>query len=123
LGDEKQGVAIADGMPLGPRHKRAFPMAFKVMVDDNFHYQDEDERYTYGEFDTLEAAVDACKKIVDEYLRSAYKPGMTAEELYASYQMFGEDPWVSGADGVPFCSWKYAEQRCADIAPKAKPMT
>jgi hypothetical protein len=27
---------------------------YRVMVDDNFHYMDESERYTLGEFKTLD---------------------------------------------------------------------
>ncbi|NIR63564.1 MAG: hypothetical protein GWN55_04270, partial [Phycisphaerae bacterium] len=53
-------------------------MTFKVFVDDNFHYQDKSERYELGEFETFEAAVNTCKSIVDQYLTSAFKPGMSA---------------------------------------------
>jgi hypothetical protein len=90
-------------------------MNYKVIVDDNFHYQDETERVTYGEFETLGAAVEACKKIVDQYLASANKHGMSAEALYSNYVAFGEDPWISGADGVPFSAWGYAKLRCREI--------
>ena len=55
---------------------------YKVMVDDNFHYQDEDERWQYGVFLTEEEAIAACKRIVDSDLESNFKPGMTATELY-----------------------------------------
>lgn len=47
-----------------------------------------------GEFPTLDAAVKASRNIVDEYLLSAYQPGMTAEALFASYKSFGEDPII-----------------------------
>jgi hypothetical protein len=33
---------------------------YKVMVDDNFHYQCEDERWQYGVFLTAEEAIAAC---------------------------------------------------------------
>lgn len=36
-----------------------------VMVDDNFHYMDEDERYQAGEFDTPQEAINLCKEIVE----------------------------------------------------------
>ncbi|HEX4077749.1 MAG TPA: hypothetical protein VHX61_02590 [Rhizomicrobium sp.] len=39
-------------------------MTYTVFVDDNYHYMDASERYTLGEFETLKAAVDACKLIV-----------------------------------------------------------
>ncbi len=90
-------------------------MSYTVKIDDNFHYMDEKERVTHGEFETLSAAIEACKKIVDEYLASAYAPGITAEALYSNYVAFGDDPWVSGADGVPFSAWTYAKERCGEI--------
>jgi hypothetical protein len=47
-------------------------------------------------FESSDAAIIACKKIVDDYLREAQEPGMTAEQLYASYVLFGEDPYITG---------------------------
>jgi hypothetical protein len=90
-------------------------MTYIVFVDDNFHYMDSSERTTHGEFETLDAAVDACRKIVDACLASAHENGMTAKDLYSSYIAFGDDPWISGADDVPFSAWTYANQRCAEI--------
>jgi hypothetical protein len=76
---------------------------------------DEDERYTHGEFETLEAAVEAAKKIVDDGLLHGYKPGMSAAALYSQYTMFGEDPWISCAETKPFSAWQYAKARCEII--------
>ena len=53
--------------------------SFVVWVADNFHFKDESERYRLAEFPTLEAAIAASKEVVDEFLFSAYQPGMTAE--------------------------------------------
>jgi hypothetical protein len=88
------------------------PKKWVVYVDDNFHYMDEEERYTYGEFDTEEEAVTTAKRIVDDFLTEGYKPGMSAEELYSGYTMFGEDPWISGSK---FSAWQYAKERCFEI--------
>jgi len=92
-------------------------MRYRVLVDDNFHYMDESERYELGEFDTLEAAVAACKRIVDEFLISNYRPGMTAAELSAQYALFGEDPFVvyPGQETVPFSARDYAAERVEQI--------
>jgi hypothetical protein len=89
-------------------------MSFKVVVADNFHYTDESENYELGTFTSLELAVEAAKRVVDEYLTSAYEPGMSASELYHSYVNFGEDPYViaPGVEGVPFSAWTYAQERC-----------
>ena len=92
-------------------------MPFEVIVDDNFHYMDESERYVLGSFETFECALDAAKRIVDQYLASAYRPGITVEELYGSYTSFGEDPFIRSsevqADAGTFSAWRYAKQQCA----------
>ena len=63
------------------RAKKVGPLTYTVLVDDNFHYMDESERYVYGTFETYEAAVAACKSIVDLDLRNACQPGTPADEL------------------------------------------
>jgi hypothetical protein len=89
---------------------------FKVLVDDNFHYMDENERYMLGAFPTLEAASAACRGVVDDFLLENHKPSMTAAKLYASYTMFGDDPWIATGGEVPsFSAWDYAKQRCDEI--------
>ena len=88
---------------------------YTVYIDDNFHFMDESERYEHGSYRTLAAAVKACKRIVDEFLKEHYKPGMTAEELYSGYTGFGEDPWISGDDKDRFLAWDYAKERSDQI--------
>jgi hypothetical protein len=94
-------------------------MAYQVLIDDNFHYQDESERMKHGVFATPEEAVAACRSIVDGYLTDAFRPDMTADALLESYTMFGEDPFVvpdsPEAAPVKFSAWDYACQRCAEI--------
>jgi hypothetical protein len=93
-------------------------MTNKVGVDDNFHYMDESERYVLGEFLTLDAAVEASRKIVDEYLLSAYQPGVTAEALFSSYTSFGEDPFIVAStteENVLFSAWDYAKRLCDEM--------
>jgi len=98
-------------------------MPYEVMVDDNFHYMDESERYRVGEFADAAAAIERCRRIVDEYLDSARKPGMSADALWDSYVSFGEDPFIRSvnADPVRFSSWNYARERCAETCPEAAP--
>jgi hypothetical protein len=91
-------------------------MKYKVFVDDNFHYMDESPRYKLGEFKTLEKAINACKKIVDEFLLENYKPGMTCSELTSQYALYGEDPFIIGADErVPFSARDYASLKAEEI--------
>ena len=95
-------------------------MNYTVFVDDNFHYTDEDERYKLGEFDSLEEAIAACKKIVDSNLLANHKPEMTSVELYSAYCGFGEDPFIVVKTGEPpsFSAWDYARERCDEICRK-----
>ena len=90
-----------------------------VYVDDNFHYMDEDERYCLGTFETLDAAVAACRDIVDRFLQD--NPAKTADDLYDQYTSFGEDPWIKGPspapDPPPFSAWDYARKRCNELRP------
>jgi hypothetical protein len=90
---------------------------FTVVIADNFHYRDESEKLEHGRFETLEAAIAASKRIVDEFLASALKPGMTADVLYSQYTAFGDDPYIvdSGEPGVPFSAWAYAKIRCSEL--------
>ncbi|MCA9873892.1 MAG: hypothetical protein H6659_15680 [Ardenticatenaceae bacterium] len=91
-------------------------MAFKVFVDDNFHYQDAAPRYELGEYDSWPTAVAACQMIIDRYLADTYQAGMSAAELYARYTTFGEDPFVAPTpEGAHFSAWAYARERCAEI--------
>jgi len=96
--------------PAPARHR------YKVMVDDNFHYMDESERYTLGEFDSCESAVAACKKIVDDFLLSSAPEGAAPKKLWEQYLAFGEDPFILTTDpDCSFSAWDYAEQRCGEI--------
>lgn len=90
---------------------------YTVYVDDNYHCQDESERYKLGDFKTCEEAVAACKKIVDEFFQE-YEPGKHSfEKLWKDYTMFGEDPHVSTADkNCKFSAWDYAKERCRELS-------
>ena len=90
-------------------------MTYSVLVDDNFHFMDESERWQLGEFDTGEEAVAACKRMVDACLEGHYEPGMTAEALETRYKMFGDDPWIEGTGKVDFSAWDYAAARAKEM--------
>jgi len=90
--------------------------AYTVYVDDNFHYQDEYERYQLGQFETYAEGLTACRRIVDDFLAAHHVPGMTAADLYQQYTAYGEDPWISPADTEPrFSAWTYAGERCQEL--------
>ena len=82
---------------------------YKVLIDDNFHYMDESERYTLGEYDSCAAAVAACKKVVDEFL--IHNLGQ-CDDLMASYCMFGDDPFIITDDpDCRFSARDYAREQ------------
>lgn len=90
-----------------------------VWVDDNFHYQDETERYKLGAFDVYESAVREAKKIVDEFLSKALSSTITAEQLFSDYKQYGEDPWITPEpEGSHFSAWEYAEQQSKILCAK-----
>lgn len=105
-----------------PQHEGSRAVArYKVLVDDNAHYMEEDERSEYGTFDTLEEAVAACRDIVDRSLADLCRAGMTAAELYDRYTSFGDDPFIVALEGpdpkVRFSAWNYASGRSRQICP------
>ncbi len=83
---------------------------YTVMTEDNFHYTDEDYRLKVGEYDTLEEAVEVCKKIVESSVQ--YKEDSTPQEMYDSYCMFGEDPFIISDTGTGFNARDYARDYC-----------
>jgi len=64
-------------------------LPFVVRVGDNFHYQDDSHDYEQGRYPTAEAALAACRSIVDRFLFDAVQPGMTPEALFDQYRSCG----------------------------------
>jgi hypothetical protein len=87
--------------------------AYKVLIDDNFHYSDPDERTLLGEFATPVQAIEACKAIVNRSLDEQFVRGIVAPTLWAAYQLFGEDPFI--LPDVGFSGWEYAKARAAEM--------
>ena len=81
-----------------------------VQVDSN-----ERERYTAGRFGSLEEALAACWRLVDEGLEAMLRanPGVSAERLLGLWSTFGESPFVVGSG---FSAVDYVRWRCAELA-------
>ena len=92
---------------------------YKIVVADNFHYMEEDEQYVGGRYESYDAAVAACRQLVDRSLAGLHEPGMTADALYNAYTSFGDDPFIVALDdasvGERFSAWGYAKERCRAI--------
>ena len=93
---------------------------YRVLINDNAHYMDDNERSDHGIFADADRAIAACKEIVNEELSTMWKPGMTAKELYRLYIAFGPDPFAVPLNpkdpDVEFSAWTYAEKRCKDLS-------
>ena len=91
---------------------------YSVYVDDNYHLPPDDERYKLGDFVTLDEAVAACKRMVDQFLRVEVSSDRTAAERYEQNTGYGPDPFIVTDDpdvGHPaFSAWSYAKQRCQE---------
>jgi hypothetical protein len=91
-------------------------LTYKVLIDDNFHYMDEEHRRLAGEYPTCEEARAACQRLVDRSLAKAYEPGMSPDRLLEGYKGGGDDPWTQSADpNCQFSAWTYAQQRCQEM--------
>ncbi len=80
---------------------------FTVFVIDHAHYMEDEGEYTRGEFTTREEAESKCKEIIDSSLSELYSSGMTAEDLYKQFLMFGEEARCEG-----FESLEYIQKEC-----------
>ena len=87
-------------------------LKYKVWIDDNFHFMDEDERVFHGEFDTPTQAIVACQKIVDANIDSITENETDADKAYESYVCFGDDPWIEGLD---FSAFEYAKIKIQEV--------
>jgi hypothetical protein len=84
------------------------------------HTEPESKVRRIGEYETLEDAHAAAKRLVDVYLRREYQAGMEPSALLARYQQRGEHPYIFRNDAatfnVPgFNHLHYATTRSADI--------
>src|SRR5271155_2086872 len=91
---------------------------YRVMIDDNFKYREEEARTEYGTASSADEALDICRALVDMSLLEQYREGQTADELYERYTDFGKDPFVVALEGAPkvnFSAWSYARHRTQDL--------
>ena len=94
-------------------------MAYLVEGVVNYLKPDSEVR-RIGEFSNVEEAVATARKIVDEFLKSSFKPGMDAKSLFSLYKHQGEYPFVFRDDdltvNVPeFEHTHYAKARAAEV--------
>ena len=74
---------------------------------------DESEAYNSGEYETYEEALVAAKAIVEEFFVVNWKGALTARDLVAQYNIFGEDPIIcpdEHGEHPGFSAWDYAKE-------------
>jgi hypothetical protein len=76
-----------------------------------------------GDFDTLEGAIAASKRTIDNALLREHTAGMTGDELFAKFQAFGELPCIFLSEdktlsGLGFNALTYAKQRAGELCGK-----
>ena len=86
---------------------------YTVFIDDYFHepiYDDKD-RIKYGEFETYEEAVCACKKIVENFLAS-YN---TEKDARLGWYHYGEDAFIRPTpEGIKYFSARDYFHECVE---------
>jgi hypothetical protein len=89
---------------------------YEVFVDDNARYMDDSHRRRHGAFADAADAVLACRSIVDAFFETA-NLDCTADELFAQYCTFGDDPFIVTDDAsCTFSARQYAKARCHALA-------
>ena len=73
-----------------------------------------------GKYETLDEAIEASKRTVDESLRRLFKPGVSQASLYAAFQARGETPYIFRTgdytlSSTGFNPLQYAMSCCAEM--------
>ncbi len=86
---------------------------FVVRVIDHAHYMEEEGEYTRGEFAQREEAEAKCKEIIDRSLEELFSLGMSEEELFKQFMLYGEEASCEG-----FESMEYVKVKCQELCMK-----
>jgi len=88
---------------------------FQLRVYSNAHYMDESEAYTVGGFQSWQAALEHAQSIGRDDFSGLFKPGMDAETLLKTYQLFGNDPVIAPSEPPGFSAWEFAKTLAPDF--------
>jgi hypothetical protein len=83
-----------------------------VLIDDNFHYMDEERRSHLAVYSNYEDALEQAKEITRKSVLR--HKGASADETYENYTDFGSDPFIQAIGGAPepkerYSAWGYAD--------------
>lgn len=99
-------------------------MSFLVEgVNKNLEPKDQVRRI--GEFESVEEAIAAAKRTIDDFLGRAFKPGTNAKALFTRYQEEGEYPFIFRTEDRTisvrgFSHAQYAMSRAIELCGEAK---
>lgn len=89
-----------------------------VLIDNNFHYMDEERRSHLAVYSNYEDALERAKEITRKsVLRNKRE---CAEDTYDYYTDFGDDPFIQAVGGAPapeerFSAWGYADRYSKEL--------
>ncbi len=81
-----------------------------VYIIDHAHYQVGGSERLDSEHETLELAIEHCKKYNDLSLSEFFSRGMKADDLLKQFMIFGEEATCEGFD-----SFEYIKNRCQEM--------
>jgi hypothetical protein len=77
-------------------------MAFHLIIHNNFQYSDVSEIDDACSYSTYEDALFRVKALIDKFLVTNWKRGISPEELLAIFNLFGNDPSIISDDYVEY---------------------
>ncbi len=87
-----------------------------VLIDDNFHYMDEERRSHVAIYANYEHALERAKEITRKsVLRNK---GATYDETFENYMDFGDDPFIQAIGDAPRPKERYSAWTAAKLFAK-----
>jgi len=90
---------------------------FSVNVYSDFRGSESSPWVSIGEFGKLDDAIEACKKVVDDFLQSPINAFIGSERLETAFLSYGDVPAIKGAENLPsFDIYAYLAMRCREVS-------
>ncbi len=94
---------------------------FSVDVYSDFRKSKPGPWVRIGEFDKLDDAINACKKVVDDFLQSPINAFIEPERLETAFLSYGDVPAINGAENLPsFDIYAFLAMRCREVSHPSK---
>ena len=91
--------------------------SFSVDVYSDFRRSKQSPWVCIGEFDNLDDAIEACKRVVDEFLQSPINAFIGSDRLETAFLSYGDVPAIKGAENLPsFNIYAYLAMRCRKVS-------